>query len=121
MPRGSSSARRSRPGALAVLVRWVLPIGLVIAGIVLLIISHGHVSGVQDNAAEANPFVATTTDQRSMLSAIGVAALVIALMVWLLNWMLRLNADEAGERAQEDDARAYFVSHGHWPGEGGEE
>jgi hypothetical protein len=50
-----------------------------------------------------------------MLSAIGVAAIVIALMILLLNWMLRMNADEAGDRAKEEDAREYFRRTGRWP------
>ena len=28
-----------------------------------------------------------------------------------------MNADEAGDRAKEDDAREYFRRTGHWPGE----
>jgi hypothetical protein len=31
--------------------------------------------------------------------------------------MLRLNTDEAGERAEEDEARDHFRRTGHWPGE----
>ncbi len=108
---------RKRPdqGAFVLLVRWGLPIGLIIAGVVMLVLSGGHLSGVKDNASEANVFTSTSTDSSSMLSAIGVAAIVIALMIWLLNWMLRMNADEAGDRAKEDAARDYFRQHGHWP------
>jgi len=32
-----------------------------------------------------------------VLSAVGVASIVIALMILLLNWMLRMNADESGD------------------------
>jgi preprotein translocase subunit SecG len=97
------------------LVRWGLPLAFIIIGIVLLVMSHGHLSGVQDNASESNVFTSTSTDRDSMLSAVGVAAIVIALMIWLLNWMLRLNADEAGDRAKEDEAREEFRRTGHWP------
>ena len=45
-----------------------------------------------------------------MLSAVGVAAIVIALMIVLLGWMLRLNTDETGERAKEDEAREHFAA-----------
>ena len=106
-----------KPGPVVLLVRWGLPIALIITGIVLLILSHGHLTGVQDNASESNVFTSTTTDRDSMLSAIGVAAIVIAFMVWLLNWMLRMNADDAGDRAKEEQAREYFRRTGHWPGE----
>ena len=97
------------------LVRWGLPLAFTIAGIVLLVMSGGHLSGVQDNAAEANVFTSTSTDHDSMLSAVGVAAIVIALMILLLNWMLRMNADEAGDRAKEDEARECFKRTGQWP------
>lgn len=109
------TGRRPRPGPLVLLVRWGLPLAFVAFGIVMLVMSHGQLTGVQDNAAEANVFTATNTSHNSMLSAVGVAAIVIALMIWLLNWMLRLNADEAGDRAKEDEAREHFRRTGHWP------
>lgn len=83
----------------------------------MLVLAHGHLAGVQDNASESNVFTSTLTDRDSMLSAIGVAAIVIALMVWLLNWMLRMNADEAGDRKREEDAREHLRRTGHWPDE----
>jgi hypothetical protein len=52
-----------------------------------------------------------------MLSAVGVAAIVIALMVALLNWMLRMNADERGDRDREEQAREHLRRTGHWPDE----
>ncbi len=110
---------RKRPdqGPLVLLVRWGLPLAFIVFGIVMLILSHGHLTGVQDNASESNVFTSTSTDRDSMLSAIGVAAIVIALMIWLLNWMLRMNSDEAGDRAKEEDAREIFRQTGHWPDE----
>jgi uncharacterized membrane protein len=110
---------RKRPdqGPLVLLVRWGLPLAFVVFGIVMLVLSHGHLSGVQDNAAESNVFTSTLTDRDSMLAAVGVAAIVIALMILLLNWMLRLNSDEAGDRAKEDEARETFKRTGHWPDE----
>ena len=109
--------RRPESGPLVLFVRWGLPLMFVILGVVLLVLAHGHLSGVQDNAAESNVFIGTSTDRDSVLSAVGVASIVIALMFLLLNWMLRMNADEEGDRAKEDEAREYFRQHGHWPGE----
>ena len=109
---------RSNAGPVVLFVRWGLPLAFTIAGIVLIVLAHGHLAGVQDNASESNVFTgATFTDRDSMLSAIGVAAIVVALMILLLNWMLRLNADEAGERAEEDQAREHLRRTGHWPDE----
>lgn len=96
-------------------VRYGIPLALIILGIVMLVLSGGHLSGVQDNASESNVFTATMTDRDSMLSAMGVAAIVIALMALLLNWMLRMNADEAGDRKREDDAREHLRRTGRWP------
>ncbi len=114
---GRPFRRRPRASPLVLLVRWGLPLAFVVFGIVMLVLSHGHLTGVQDNASGANVFTSTSTDRDSMLSAVGVAAFVIALMILLLNWMLRLNADEAGDRAKEDDAREHFRQTGRWPGE----
>ncbi len=111
------SANGPKPGPLLLFVRWGLPIGLIVAGIVLLIMSGGHLSGVQDNASESNVFTSTMTDRDSMLSAVGVAAIVIALMVVLLNWMLRMNAGERVDRDREEQAREYLRRTGHWPDE----
>jgi multisubunit Na+/H+ antiporter MnhC subunit len=113
----SRSSDGPKPGPAVLLVRWGLPLGLIIAGIVLLIMSGGHLTGVQDNASESNVFTSTMTDRDSMLSAIGVAAIVIALMVALLNWMLRMNADERGDRDREEQAREHLRRTGHWPDE----
>lgn len=108
---------RKRPdqGPLVLLIRWGIPLAFLIAGIVLILLAHGHLTGVQDNASESNVFVTIPTDRDSMLSAVGVAAIVVSLMIVLLGWMLRLNADEAGDRAKEDDAREHFRRTGHWP------
>ena len=111
-------AKGPKPGPAVRLVRWGVPLVFIVLGIVLLVLSHGHLSGVQDNAAESNVFTTTDTSRDSLLSAAGVAAIVIALMFVLLSWMLRLNSGEAGERADEDAAREHLRRTGHWPDEG---
>ncbi len=111
----SRNSTAPKPGPLVLFVRWGLPLALVIAGIVCLVLSHGHLTGVQDNAAESNVFTSTLINRDSMLSAVGVAAFVIALMVSLLNWMLRLNASEKDDRDVEERAREHLRRTGHWP------
>lgn len=46
-------------------------------------------------------------------------ALIVSagLSIWLLNWLYRVGIAGEGERRTEDDARAFFVRHGHWPDE----
>jgi hypothetical protein len=111
------TSRQPKAGPLVLLLRWGVPALFTIFGIVLIVLAHGHLNGVQDNASESNVFTSTFINHDSMLSAIGVGSIVIALMFILLSWMLRLNADEAGERAEEDQAREYFRRTGHWPDE----
>jgi lysylphosphatidylglycerol synthetase-like protein (DUF2156 family) len=109
---------RRRPDStpLVLLVRWGVPLAFVIFGVVMLVLSHGHLAGVQDNASESNVFTGGTfTDRDSVLSAIGVAAIVVALMIWLLSWMLRMNTDEQGDRAKEEEAREHLRRTGRWP------
>lgn len=101
-------------------VRWGLPLVFVILGVVMILLAHGNLTGVQDNASESNPFTLTSITHDSVLSTIGVGSLVLALMIWMLMWMLRMNADDADDRQNEEDARQYFLTHGHWPGEGGD-
>ncbi|HEX3617816.1 MAG TPA: hypothetical protein VHU61_14845 [Solirubrobacteraceae bacterium] len=112
------TSKQPKAGPLVLFVRWGVPLIFTIFGIALIVAAHGHLTGVQDNMAESNVFTSTFTDHDSVLSAMGVASIVVALMFLLLNWMLRLNADEAGERADEDQARDHFRRTGHWPDEG---
>jgi hypothetical protein len=39
------------------------------------------------------------------------------LSVWLLNWLYRVGVVGDRERAEEDEARAFFDRHGVWPDE----
>lgn len=95
------------PRAVLILMRVVLPVAILLIGVVFVIMGHGRYTSVFAN-------------RDSLYSAAGVGFWLIAACVWMLNWLMQMNADDAGDRQKEDDARAYFVSHGHWPGEGPE-
>ena len=82
-----------RPGMLA--LRYGLPIFLAICGVIGIIIGHAK------NAA----------------AGAGVVLLGVALMVWMINWMVRLSYQSNDDRDKEDAARDYFTEHGRWPGE----
>jgi hypothetical protein len=75
-------------------VRYGLPAGLLIAGIVLLF------------AAPES----TRYEGFSMCVGAGLA-------LFLLNWLFRLGASGDREREREDAAREYLAQHGHWPDE----
>ena len=77
-----------------VLVRYVLPAAIVLAGFVVLIVVGG------DMGAEG----------WSLLVGSG-------LSVALLNVLYRAGVSGDADRKAEDDARRYFDEHGHWPDE----
>ena len=73
-------------------VRWILPVAICIAGIVMMIAAPGE--------AEA-----------------GAMVIGAGLSVWLLNLLYRVGVKGDRERASEDAARDFFDRHGHWPDE----
>ena len=74
-----------------------LPLTIAVAGVVLIVDGHGR--------------------SNSTAAAAGVALIVVALTVWLLNWLYRLSEQSAGDRDREERAREYFDEHGRWPDE----
>jgi hypothetical protein len=74
-----------------------LPVGIAVAGVVAIIAGHGRSS--------------------SPTAAAGVALIVVALTVWILNWLYRLSVQSDKDREREEDARRYFDEHGRWPDE----
>jgi protein-S-isoprenylcysteine O-methyltransferase Ste14 len=80
-----------------------LPLGIAVAGVVLIVIGHGSYSDLANT--------------HSLESAAGVSLLLVALIVWMLNWMYRLSIRSNEDREDEERAREYFDRTGHWPGE----
>jgi hypothetical protein len=76
-------------------VRYLLPLGIFLLGIVLLIIDSGGIVGIEGF------FMATGA----------------ALAVLLLNWLFRLGAEGDREREAEEAAREHFGRTGRWPDE----
>jgi hypothetical protein len=79
-------------------MRWVrtwLPVGIIAAGVVVIVVTGGSETGVEGGG---------------MLIAAG-------LSVWLLNWLYRLGVRGDRERDTEDRARAFYDEHGYWPDE----
>lgn len=75
---------------------WV-PLLIAVAGVVLIIDGHGRANSVP--------------------AAAGVALLIVALIVWLLNLLFRLSVQSGRDREREEAARQYFDEHGRWPDE----
>jgi hypothetical protein len=72
-----------------------LPLAIAVAGVVGIIIGHGRTS-----AAGA-----------------GVGLLIVAVTVWLINWMFRMSVSSNEEREREERAREHFGRTGRWPDE----
>ncbi|MBV8988960.1 MAG: hypothetical protein JO372_10420 [Solirubrobacterales bacterium] len=86
-----------KPGNLVLTAtRLWLPLAIGIAGVVLIVLGHGN-----DNTR----------------SAAGVSLLIVALIVWMINWLFRLSIVSNRDREEEERAREYFDRHGRWPGE----
>lgn len=74
-----------------VLLRYVLPALVVIAGIVVMALG-------------------SETDLEG-----GAGIVSAGLAIWFINWLFRLGASGDDEREREDRAREYFDRHGRWP------
>jgi hypothetical protein len=82
---------RSRRGWLLPGIRYVLPVVVVTAGLVVMAL--GSESDLEGGA--------------SIVSA--------GLAIYFVNWLYRIGASGDRERDTEDRAREYFARHGHWP------
>jgi protein-S-isoprenylcysteine O-methyltransferase Ste14 len=83
------------------LTRFWLPLAIAAAGVVLLVIGHGSYSQL--------------VNTHSLESAAGVGLLIVALIVWMLNWLFRLSLRSNEDREEEERAREYFDRTGRWP------
>jgi hypothetical protein len=76
-------------------IRVWLPLVIAAGGVAAIVIGHG----------------------RTAIAAVGVCLLLIALSVWMLNWMFRMSVQSNRDREHDERAREYFDEHGTWPGE----
>jgi hypothetical protein len=80
---------------LAITRVWI-PVGIAVVGIVAIVVGGG---------------------QDDVVAGAGVALVIAAVIVWMLNWMYRMSVQSNREREQEERAREYFDEHGRWPDE----
>jgi protein-S-isoprenylcysteine O-methyltransferase Ste14 len=81
--------------------RLWLPAAIALAGLALIVIGHGSYS--------------TLANTRSLESAAGVGLIIVAVIVWMMNWMFRLSISSNEDRVEEEAAREYFDRTGRWP------
>jgi protein-S-isoprenylcysteine O-methyltransferase Ste14 len=82
-------------------MRYWLPGGIAVIGVVLIALGHAAYS--------------KSTSAHSLESATGVGLLLVALMVWMINWLYRLSIRSNIEREEEEQARDHFGRTGRWP------
>jgi protein-S-isoprenylcysteine O-methyltransferase Ste14 len=93
---------RHGPGATIMqLTRYWLPGVIAVIGVVLIVLGHAAYS--------------YSTSSHSLESATGVAVLIVAVIVWMINWMYRLSISSNIEREEEEEAREHFDRTGRWP------
>jgi hypothetical protein len=92
-------ARPSQPAILTRIIvsatRVWIPVAIAVAGVAGIVVGHG-----KDATAGA-----------------GVGLVLVALIVWMINWMYRMSVASNRERDREEEAREYFDRHGRWPDE----
>src|SRR5438105_12184008 len=95
LPSGGNVRCVNRDRVLLSLTRTWLPIGIALAGVIAIVIGHG----------------------RTAAAGAGVGLLLVALIVWMINWMYRMSVESNRDREREEEARRYFDVHGVWPDE----
>jgi high-affinity Fe2+/Pb2+ permease len=106
--------RRDPGRVLLSLVRVWLPAVLAVAGVGLIIAGGAQVharEGLLEDTLQGNGILQST------LAAFGLALVLIAVMVWMVNWLFRMSVESNRDRAREEEARDYFELHGRWPDE----
>ena len=106
---------RTEPArVLLLLVRVWLPVVMAVAGLALIVAGGAQVharEGVLEDTLQGRGILDNT------LAAFGLALVLIALMVWMINWLFRLSLQSNRDREREEEARDYFERHGRWPDE----
>jgi drug/metabolite transporter (DMT)-like permease len=94
-------ARMTR--AVLTVTRVWLPLAIAVGGVVMIILGHGRSQG------------SGATPLGNSIAAGGVALLIAALIVWMINWLFRMSVSSNRDREREEAARRYFSEHGRWP------
>ena len=85
------------------LTRVALPVVIAITGIVLIVLGHASLSEKAHGDA--------------LKAGAGVGLLIVAIIVWMFNWMFRMSISSNRDRETEEEARRHFDRTGVWPDE----
>ncbi|HEY6397431.1 MAG TPA: hypothetical protein VIX82_08270, partial [Solirubrobacteraceae bacterium] len=83
----SEPPRRTR--VLLAATRLWLPVGIAAAGVVLIVAGQARTGSALNDS----------------LAAVGVALIITALIVWMINWMFRMSLQSNRDREHEEAAR----------------
>ncbi len=83
------------------LIRFWVPTLLCVGGVVIILVGAASGGDLEDSLT------------------IGIPVFSAGASIWLLNFLYRVGVTGDQERDEEEDARSYFATHGHWPGEDG--
>ncbi len=90
----AANAGRDRGSAVLLsLTRLWLPLVIALSGVGAIVIGRGH----------------------TVVASAGVGLLLVAIIVWMINWMYRMSVQSNRDREQDERDREYFDVHGHWP------
>ncbi len=81
-----------------------LPLIIAVAGGVLIVLGHASLSEQAGGHA--------------LLAGSGVGLVIVAIIVWMVNWLFRMSLESNRDRELEEEARQFFDHHGYWPDEG---
>lgn len=87
---------------LAATRRW-LPLAIGACGVVLIVLGHATLSDAAGG--------------RALEAASGVALVIVAIIVWMVNWLFRMSLESNRDREVEEAARVHFDRTGRWPDE----
>jgi heme A synthase len=94
------SDRKEPDRLLLTIARVWLPIALAAAGVVLIVIGGAR---VKSDVLQSN------------IAAYGLALVIIAMIVWMINWLFRMSIESNRDREREEEARRHFDRTGKWP------
>jgi hypothetical protein len=95
-------------------IRVGMPLTMAIGGIVLVVLGHGQAGNPNPNS-DSNPYTSLPAGHNALLTVAGVGLVIIAVIVVMFDWMMRMNTSSGKDRDREEAARDYFSRTGHWP------
>lgn len=95
MTEDPTRTEHARGGLMPAITRVWVPVAIAVAGLAGIVVGRGSAN--------------------SPWAAGGVGLIIVALIVWMINWMFRLAVQSNHDREREERARRHYERHGRWP------